>query len=446
MSANPESWGRYPRATPARISRLTNRLAPLPESDLSLLVYGNGRSYGDVCLNDGGHILLARGLDRFIAFDAEQGILRAEAGVLLAEILDLIVPQGWFLPVTPGTRFVTLGGAVANDVHGKNHHRAGTFGHHVRAFELVRSDGSRRVCTPTENADWFAATLGGLGLTGLITWVEIQLRAIDGPWIQAESRRFANLGDFFALSEESDRTHEFTVAWIDCAARGANLGRGILLSGNLAYPSAGTGKTPQAHGLLNVPVTPPFSLINRLSLNAFNALYYRKPEGAFLTHYAPFFYPLDGIGHWNRIYGPKGFLQYQCVLPPDGAETATRELLGRIAKSGQGSFLAVLKRFGDRPSLGMLSFPQPGVTIALDFPMLGRETLRLLDELDEVVAEAGGVLYPAKDARMGAGIFRGYASEMDKFTFFVDPWFSSGFWRRTGKINDVFSENYLISK
>ncbi len=430
MTANPESWGRYPRATPARITRLTNRLAPLPESDLPLLVYGNGRSYGDVCLNDGGHVLLARGLDRFIAFDADTGVLRAEAGVLLSEILELIVPRGWFLAVTPGTRFVTLGGAVANDVHGKNHHRAGTFGHHVRAFELVRSDGSRRICTPTENADWFAATLGGLGLTGLITWVEIQLRAIDGPWIQAESRRFANLGDFFALSEESDRTHEFTVAWVDCAARGANLGRGILLSGNFAPASAGTGKTPQAHGLLNVPLTPPFSLINRLSLNAFNAIYYRKPEGAFLTHYAPFFYPLDGIGHWNRIYGPKGFLQYQCVLPPDAAEPATRELLARIAKSGQGSFLAVLKRFGDRPSLGMLSFPRPGVTIALDFPMLGAKTLRLLDELDGVVAEAGGALYPAKDGRMGAEMFRRSFPALEEYSSFVGQNFSSGFLRR----------------
>ncbi len=427
MTAHPESWGRYPRATPARITRLTNRLAPLPESDLPLLVYGNGRSYGDVCLNDGGHVLLARGLDRFITFDADTGVLRAEAGVLLSEILDLVVPRGWFLAVTPGTRFVTLGGAVANDVHGKNHHRAGTFGHHVRAFELVRSDGSRRVCTPTENADWFAATLGGLGLTGLITWVEIQLRAIAGPWIQAESRRFANLGDFFALSEESDRTHEFTVAWVDCAARGANLGRGILLSGNFAPAWAGTGKTPQAHGLLNVPLTPPFSLINRLSLNAFNAIYYRKPEGAFLTHYAPFFYPLDGIGHWNRIYGPRGFLQYQCVLPPDAAEPATRELLARIAKSGQGSFLAVLKRFGDRPSLGMLSFPRPGVTIALDFPMLGRETLRLLDELDTVVAEANGALYPAKDGRMSMDVYNRSFWKLSLLINWLEPRFSSGF-------------------
>ena len=339
MSQCLESWGRYPKATPAKVTRLTDRNAPLPQSDLPQLVFGNGRSYGDVCLNDGGHLLLGRGLDRFIAFDAEQGILRAEAGVLLSEILDLIVPRGWFLPVTPGTRFITLGGAVANDVHGKNHHRAGTFGHHVRAFELVRSDGSRRLCSPAENPDWFAATLGGLGLTGLITWVEIQLRAIAGPWIQAESRRFANLSEFFALSAAADREHEFTVAWVDCAASGRNLGRGILLSGDFAPATAGSGKRPKAHGLLNVPLTPPVSLINSFSLKVFNALYYRKPAGRFLTHYEPFFYPLDAIGHWNRIYGPKGFLQYQCVLPPEVAEPALSELLARgLPRAGRGRF------------------------------------------------------------------------------------------------------------
>ncbi len=430
MSANPEAWGRYPRATPARITRLTNRNAPLPESDLPLLVYGNGRSYGDVCLNDGGQVLLARGLDRFITFDPETGVLRAEAGVLLSEILELVVPQGWFLPVTPGTRFVTLGGAVANDVHGKNHHGAGTFGCHVRALELVRSDGSRRVCAPGDNPDWFAATIGGLGLTGLITWVEIQLRAIAGPWIQAESRRFGTLADFFTLAEASDRTHEFTVAWVDCAARGSNLGRGILLSGDFAPGDLGTGKPPQAHGRLTVPVTPPLSLINALSLKVFNALYYRKPEGAFLSHYAPFFYPLDGIGHWNRIYGPKGFLQYQCVLPPAVAEPALRDLLARIAASGEGSFLAVLKRFGDKTSPGLLSFPRPGVTIALDFPFKGEVTLRLLDSLDAVVAAAGGALYPAKDARMSPEMFNISFPVLGQFIPLLDPGLSSGFWRR----------------
>lgn len=425
-----ESWGRYPKATPARVTRLTDRNAPLPKSDLPMLVFGNGRSYGDVCLNDGGHILLGRGLDRFIAFDAEQGILRAEAGVMLSEILDLIVPKGWFLPVTPGTRFVTLGGAVANDVHGKNHHRAGTFGHHVRAFELVRSDGSRRVCTPSENADWFAATLGGIGLTGLITWVEIQLRAIEGPWIQAENRRFRHLDDFFELSEVADAEHEFSVAWVDCAATGKQLGRGILTTGDFASASAGSGILPKAHGLLDVPFTPPISLINQFSLKAFNAIYARKPEGQFLTHYQPFFYPLDAIGHWNRIYGPKGFLQYQCVLPPETAEAGTRELLERIAKSGQGSFLAVLKRFGDKPSLGKMSFPRPGVTIALDFPMLGEKTLGLLDVLDSAVAEAGGLLYPAKDARMRQGTFSHFSLDYQLFFQYRDLAYCSDFFLR----------------
>ncbi len=431
MTQRIESWGRYPKATPAKVTRLTDRDAPLPESDLPMLVFGNGRSYGDVCLNDGGHILLGRGLDRFIAFDAEQGILRAEAGVLLSEILDVIVPKGWFLPVTPGTRFVTLGGAVANDVHGKNHHRAGTFCHHVRAFELVRSDGSRRLCSPAENPEWFAATVGGLGLTGLITWVEIQLRAIEGPWIQAESRRFANLTEFFALSDESDRQHEFTVAWVDCAARGQHLGRGVLLSGDFAPATAGQGKKPKAHGLLDVTFTPPISLINPLSLRAFNAVYFRKPERRFLTHYEPFFYPLDAIGHWNRIYGPKGFLQYQCVLPPESAESATHELLERIVESGQGSFLAVLKRFGDTPAVGMLSFPRPGVTIALDFPMLGEKTIRLLNMLDKVVSVANGALYPAKDARMSATMMKTIQGGQQIFVQYFDKGFNSNLWRRT---------------
>jgi FAD/FMN-containing dehydrogenase len=430
MMHAPESWGRYPRATPVAIRRLSDRRAQLPLSDHPRLVYGNGRSYGDVCLNDGGEILLGRGLDRFIAFDTRTGILRAEAGVLLSEILELCVSRGWFLPVTPGTRFVTLGGAVANDVHGKNHHRAGTFGHHVRAFELVRSDGSRRECSPSESPDWFAATLGGLGLTGLITWVELQLQRIEGPWIQAESRRFADLAEFFHRSEVADRSHEFTVAWVDCAARGADLGRGILIQGDFAPAAAGPGKAPATHGRLGVPITPPFSLVNRLSVNAFNALYYRKPEGAVLTHYEPFFYPLDGILHWNRIYGPRGFVQYQCVLPTSEAEPALRELLKRIAASGQGSFLAVLKRFGERSSPGLLSFPRQGVTIALDFPFKGRGTLRLLDSLDAIVLDAEGALYPAKDARMSPTMFRQSCPGLERFLRFVDPGFESGFWRR----------------
>jgi FAD/FMN-containing dehydrogenase len=395
-----------------------------------MLPYGYGRSYGDSCLNDGGVILDMRGLDRFIAFDPASGVLRCEAGVLLSEILELIVPQGWFLPVTPGTQFVTIGGAIANDVHGKNHHRAGTFGCHVRQFELLRSDGSRRLCSPGQNPDWLAATVGGLGLTGVITWAEIQLRRIANPLIEEEIIRCHNLLEFFAISKQSDASHEYTVMWIDCLARGKNLGRGLFMRGNHAAPLHGR-KAPKAPGLrLSVPLTPPLSLINHASLRLFNSVYYRKPAGRHLNHYAPFFYPLDGMRQWNRLYGPQGLLQYQCAIPLPAGEAAIREILDRIAAAGAGSFLAVLKVFGNPPSPGMLSFPLPGVTLALDFPNLGEFTLKLLNQLDEVVDAAGGRLYPAKDARMSGAHFRRWQPRLEEFKKYLDPRFSSGFWRR----------------
>ncbi|MEO8410895.1 MAG: FAD-binding oxidoreductase, partial [Propionivibrio sp.] len=208
------SWGRLPSAPAAREIAWSDRRAPLPAAEGSLLAYGNGRSYGDVGLNSCATLLHTRGLDRFIAFDADTGVLTCEAGVLLSEILEIFVPRGWFLPVTPGTRFVTVGGAVANDVHSKNHHRAGTFGCHVRGFELLRSDGSRRRCSPDENADWFAATIGGLGLTGLITWVELALKPIPGVGIAVKNSRFTGLDRFFALDAAAAAKHEYTVAWI----------------------------------------------------------------------------------------------------------------------------------------------------------------------------------------------------------------------------------------
>ncbi|HSX59193.1 MAG TPA: FAD-binding oxidoreductase, partial [Tahibacter sp.] len=238
-SRSGESWGRYPRPHDQRLLALRDRDAPLPAFDGTALPRGNGRSYGDSCLNDGGTLLCARGLDRFIAFDAATGVLRCEAGTLLAEILDLVVAQGWFLPVTPGTKFVTVGGAIANDVHGKNHHVAGCFSEHVRGFELLRSDGSRRWCSPSENADWFAATVAGLGLTGLITQAELQLRRVRSPWLSAETHRFGSLSEFFALSAASERDYEYTVAWIDCAARERTLGRGHFIRANHAPAADG---------------------------------------------------------------------------------------------------------------------------------------------------------------------------------------------------------------
>ena len=432
MSAvTPTSWGRYPTTRPRQVQscRDVQALALLDET-LSRLPFGNGRSYGDVCLNDGGALLLTRSLDRLIAFDPATGVLRAEAGILLAEILALIVSQGWFLPVTPGTQFVTLGGAIANDVHGKNHHVAGSFGCHVRAFELLRSDGNRLLCTPEQNTEWFQATVGGLGLTGLITWVEIQLQRIANPWIVAEHRRFSSLDEFLTLDAEYEARYPYIVSWIDCAATGRALGRGIYLAGMHAPPGLLKSPPPQRR-TLTVPFTPPISLVNSLSVAAFNRLYYHLPRPARgLTPYQPFFYPLDNLREWNRLYGRQGFFQYQCVIPPAHAHAALREILARIAASGQGSMLAVLKRFGNKTSGGLLSFPRPGITLALDFPNQGQSTLNLLERLDEVTRQAGGAVYPAKDARMSGDSFRLYFPQWAEFSRSIDPRFSSSFWRR----------------
>ncbi|HID48271.1 MAG TPA: FAD-binding oxidoreductase [Chromatiales bacterium] len=406
---------------------------PQTESGQTLLPYGQGRSYGDVCLNDGGMIVPTGALDHFIDFDPDTGIVSCEAGVTLAQLLDLVVPRGWFLPVTPGTRFVSLGGAIANDVHGKNHHVAGTFGCHVRQFELLRSDGSRLRCSPAENETWFQATIGGLGLTGLITWAELQLKPIRAPGIETESLRFANLDEFMSLSRESDATWEYTVAWLDCLARGAALGRGIFYRGrhdddesSASAPAAGNRRK------LRVPVDAPGFLLNRMTLGLFNTLYYHRQRQAprrEVVGYEPFFYPLDGIQEWNRLYGRKGFYQFQCVVPGPEADVM-RELLDRIARSGQGSFLAVIKQLGDIPSPGMLSFPRPGITLALDFANKGSQTRHLLRELEDIVVDAGGAMYPAKDALMRPASFVAFYPQAETFRQYLDPAFSSSFWRR----------------
>ncbi|MCX7033408.1 MAG: FAD-binding oxidoreductase [Arenimonas sp.] len=428
MSRAGDSWGRWPLPKDQRLWPLRRRDQPLPADVRPLLAYGQGRSYGDSCLNDGGTLLLTRGLDHFLHFDPGTGVVACEAGATLGEVLEIAVPRGWFLPVVPGTRLATVGGALANDVHGKNHHRAGSFGDHVRAFELLRSDGSRQVLRPGDAL--FAATVGGLGLTGLVTWVELQLQPVAGPWMQVESLRFDGLDDFFALSAESAGSHEYTVAWVDCLARGKALGRGHFLRANHAAPGA-AGQAP-GQGL-SMPVTPPVSLVNRLTLRPFNALYYHRQRArrrAAVQHYSPYFHPLDGIRDWNRMYGPNGFLQHQCVLPPAQARDAVAALLGEIGRSGQGSFLAVLKEFGDRPAPGLLSFARPGTTLALDFPHRGPGVFALLERLDAIVASAGGALYPAKDARMSPAMFRAGQPRLDAFIPHIDPAFSSSFWRR----------------
>ncbi|MBT8421498.1 MAG: FAD-binding oxidoreductase, partial [Gammaproteobacteria bacterium] len=428
------SWGRYPQVNQrgVQLAWRTDSLPEISDEHANLLPWGNGRSYGDVCLNRGGLVIGTRALCHLLAFDPDTGIVRIEAGVTLAELLQLVVPAGWFLPVTPGTAFVTAGGALANDVHGKNHHLEGTFGCHVRAFELLRSDGSRLHCSPTENADYFAATIGGMGLTGLVTWVEIQLRPIPGPMLREESIRYANVDEFFRLSDGSDDDFEYTVSWVDCLASGDEAGRGLFSRANHVDAQHEDSTDLVLEPRLSMPFTPPFSLVNNLSLRAFNKLWYarqRKRRVQKNTHFSGFFYPLDAIGNWNRMYGPRGMLQYQCVLPGEAGRDAIGEMLARITRSGQGSFLAVLKVFGDKASPGMLSFPRPGVTLALDFPNRP-DVFRLLDQLDAVTLEAGGAVYPAKDARMKAEVFRAGFPRWQKFANYIDPNFSSSFWRR----------------
>ncbi|CAM4009696.1 FAD-binding oxidoreductase [Corallococcus sp. ZKHCc1 1396] len=437
----PDSWGRFPRVE-QQARPLVWRSDALPSGERSLLPHGLGRSYGDSCLNAGGTLLLTSGLDRLIDFDPTTGVVRCEAGVSLDTLLRLCAPRGWFLPVTPGTKFVTVGGAIANDVHGKNHHRSGTFGRHVRRFELLRSDGSRRMCSAEENPDWFGATVGGLGLTGLVTWAEVQLVPIRNPFVVQETVPFENLDGFFRVSRESEADHEFTVAWVDCLARGRKLGRGLFYRGNFApsqFERLPLVKSHLSHGSgLAVPMDLPAFCLNRLSVAAFNLLYYHRQRGRpsrHLVHYDPFFYPLDAVHGWNRIYGSRGFLQFQCVVPHATARDAVKEVLERSARGGLPSFLSVLKTFGDLPSPGWMSFPRPGITLAMDFANRGEKTWRLVEDLDRVTREAGGAVYPAKDARMSPESFAAYFPQRERFASYLDPAFSSSFWRRVNPVS-----------
>jgi FAD/FMN-containing dehydrogenase len=383
-----------------------------------VLPFGQGRSYGDSCLNDGGALLHTGALDRFISFDAASGLLRCEAGVTLAQILALAVPRGFFLPVVPGTKFVSVGGAIANDIHGKNHHRAGTFGRHIKRLELLRSDGSRRELVPGD--ELFAATVGGLGLTGVITWAEIQLREVPGPAIQVQSIPFKGLGEFFTISDESDGSHEFTVAWLDLTSRNR---RGIFFRGQHAE---GRPNAPKARAA--VPLDLP--AVNALTIRAFNFAYYNAQKlvsGEKIAHYDPFFFPLDGVNHWNRLYSKRGFLQFQCVTPDRESITA---VIDEVVRLGGASPLTVLKKFGDVASPGMLSFPRPGFTLAIDLPNRGAETFAQFARLEALTMEAGGALYPAKDARMTARSFARAFPRRAEFEKHIDPAFSSSFWRR----------------
>ena len=428
-----ESWGRFPRVeSRSRPLFWTHEVDLNPHQGL-LLAHGLGRSYGDSCLNPEGVLLRTRQLARLLNFDPERGRIRCEAGVSLAELLAVIVPHGWFPPVTPGTKYVTVGGMVANDIHGKNHHRCGSFGRFVERLELLRSDGSRLECSPREHGELFGATIGGLGLTGLITWVEFRLQKINSVWLDCETFKFTDLDTYFQLSRDSRATHQYTVAWLDGIGYKGSAVRGLFMRGNHSMGGPGTGgPPPDREPFLRIPVEAPDWLLNPLAVKLFNTAYYHRRlrrRTCKRVHYDPFFYPLDGVGFWNRLYGRRGFLQYQCIVRD---EKGVLEILELGRKARVWFFLGVLKWFGALVSPGLLSFPRQGYTLAMDFPANPR-VLAHLNQLDRLVADHGGAVYPAKDARMSGAAFERFFPHWRTFAAFIDPAFSSGFWTRVNE-------------
>lgn len=402
-------WGRYPVETctlerPERYADLT------PASD-SLIARGQGRSYGDASLNENGGVILTERLDRMLALDVRQGILHAEAGVTLAEILPVIVKQGWFLPVTPGTKYVSLGGCVASDVHGKNHHHDGGFGDHVLSIELILADGSHKKCSASENAELFWATVGGMGLTGIIGEVTLKLIPIQTAQMIVRNKAAKNLEHLFELLQDPALDDRYSVAWIDCLATGGSLGRGVAMFAHHATSAEYTAANPlqsKPKRIRSLPFDFPAWVLNPFSISLFNNLYYKKESSKktpFQCDYDSYFYPLDAIGNWNRMYGKRGFVQYQCVIPDATALASITALLKELSASRRSSFLAVLKRFGAEGK-GLLSFPQPGFTLALDLPIRDKGLFSLLDKLDHIVLEYGGRVYLAKDARLSAESFK----------------------------------------
>jgi FAD/FMN-containing dehydrogenase len=424
-----DSFGRIDRRKRQYLplERLETDFTRALPGDASLLPFGNGRSYGDSCHNDAGFLVPMQAQKKILHFDRDKGLLTAESGVLLNEIIAHIGPYGYFLPVTPGTQFVTLGGAIANDVHGKNHHRRGSFGCHVEGVELLRSDGVHYRCSDAENIDLFRATIGGMGLTGLILRATIRLMRVGGLDVEEKVRPFRDLDAYFDMAEVADHENEYAVAWVDQLSDG----RGLLIVGShVAAPNVSFSPA----GRFGVPFELPFSLLNKSSLALFNAAYFQRKKQlktARRVPYQSFFYPLDGVRNWNRLYGPAGLYQHQSIIPFDAARTIIPAMLEASRVAGQVSFLTVLKRFGSVKSPGLMSFPMPGYTLTMDFPNRGGKTLELLDRLDRMTVEAGGRVNPYKDHRMSAEVFAASYPRWRAFEAFRDKAFNSNFWRRT---------------
>jgi len=415
---NISGWGNFPR-TKAEVERpdSENEVRSLQQSVGTHIPRGAGRSYGDSALSS--TILESAKLNETLDFDSENGIFTCRSGKMLNMILDEIVPKGFFLPVTPGTKFITVGGAIAADIHGKNHHVDGCFSQHVLWFNLMTADGSIRKCSRTENTELFWATCGGMGLTGFILEASFQLKGIETSKIINRTIKCSNLDEVISKLLEHE-SYTYSVAWIDCAISGENLGRSLLYLGEhatkveVADDDLTTYKTPSP--LFGLPFNLPNWTLNRWTVKAFNALYYgkvRQKDGTAIVGFGPYFYPLDIADNWNRLYGSNGFAQYQFVIPMDGAHEGMNRIMQEIVKSGESSFLAVLKLFGEQNE-GWLSFPKRGLQLALDFP-INEKSLVLMNRLDDMVMKMNGRSYLAKDSRMKRAFFEASYPKLAQF-------------------------------
>ena len=398
------NWGNFPVVEKEIKSEdSVDRIKDFVRNNNEVIARGNGRCYGDASLSE--HIFSTKRLNKFISFDRLNGIIECESGVLLSQILEIIVPQGYFLYVTPGTKFISVGGAIASDVHGKNHHAEGCFSEFVEAFSLLNENSEVITCSRTENTDKFWATIGGMGLTGIILSARFKLKNIETAYIRQESIKAQNLDEIFKLFEESE-SWTYNVAWIDCLQTGKNIGRSILMRGEHAFKHELPKKLQQNPLRLKqkfIPKVPfyfPDFMLNKWSVRLFNYLYFNKQKRKEIKNfvdYETFFYPLDVVNDWNKIYGKKGFIQYQMVIPKAQGKEGMRKILDTIAKSGNGSFLAVLKLFGKENPLAYNAFPLEGYTLALDFKVNSKLT-KLVADLDKIVEEFGGRIYLTKDS------------------------------------------------
>lgn len=427
-------WGRFPKVNCEVLRPRSNKELQEALQNGPLIARGMGRAYGDSALNRQATVDM-RAFNRMLAFDPETGVLTVESGVVLGEIIDAFLPRGWFPPVTPGTKFVTIGGMIAADVHGKNHHKHGSFGNFVEWLDLLGPNGEVKRCSLHENSEIFAYTIGGMGLTGIILGAAFRLLPVESGWIRQRTLPTPNLDEAMAAFDSADNW-TYSVAWIDCLASGSHLGRSLLLLGEHAQrheldntKRAEPFKTPRKRKI-RVPFNAPMWALNGWSVRAFNALYYwRGAHGKKerLVDWDSYFYPLDSILEWSRIYGRRGFAQFQCVLPLETSRAGLTELLRAISAAGQGSFLAVLKRFGRQKS--PFSFPMEGYTLALDFPV-NQRSLALLNRLDKIALMHGGRFYLAKDARMSAETFAKADGRVAAFRSMrekteADHWFAS---------------------